>query len=526
MIVDGQQRLTALYAVLTGQPVLTESFEEKLIRIAFRPRDETFEVTDAAIKKNPEFIPDITALWNDGYRPTVRKFLARLAEVRGVELSEEEEDELEDRFDRVHDLQSFRFQVVELDAGANEEQIAEIFVRINSEGVKLKQADFILTLLSVHWEKGRRQLEAFCRDAVDPKVTGSSPKNAFIDPSPDQLLRAGVGLAFRRGRLRHVYSILRGKDLETGDVSIERRDAQFDELRRAQEAVIDLANWHEYMKCLTCAGFRSRRMITSDNALIYTYILWLIGKRDFGLDSKTLRGVIARWFFMAHTTGRYTGSTETQIEADFARIGGLEEGDGKAFCDELDRIVRASFTDDYWKITLPNLLDTSAARSPSLYAYWAALHLLDAELLFSDLRISESLDSAGNTPRSIERRHLFSKSYLAAKGITGTRQVNAIANMAYMDWPENATVNAEGGTLLIGVEDGGNVLGLANDMLTLGAKGNLDVCVVEVAAAGRPVFSKPHAGKSEPTEFWVRVGNATKQLHGNDLVDYQADRWG
>ena len=267
-------------------------------------------------------------------------------------------------------------------------------------------------------------------------------------------------------------------------------------------------------------------MITSDNALIYTYILCLIGKRDFGLDSKTLRGVIARWFFMAHTTGRYTGSTETQIEADFARIGGLEGGDGKAFCDELDRVVRASFTDDYWKITLPNLLDTSAARSPSLYAYWAALHLLDAELLFSDLRISEALDSAGNTPRSIERRHLFSKSYLAAKGITGTRKVNAIANMAYMDWPEKATVSADGGTLLIGVEDGGNVLGLANDMLTLGAKGNLDVCVVEVAAAGRPVFSKPHTGKSGPTEFWVRVGNATKQLHGNDLVDYQADRWG
>ena len=676
LIVDGQQRLTALYAVLTGRPVLTKSFEEKRIRISFRPRDETFEVTDAAIEKDPEFLPDITALWDEGYRPTVRGFLARLAEGRGVELSQEEEDELEDRIDRVYDLQSFRFQVVELNAGANEEQVAEIFVRINSEGVKLNQADFILTLMSVHWEKGRQQLEAFCRDAVDPKVAGPSPKNAFLDPGPDQLLRAGVGLAFRRGRLQHVYNILRGKDLETGDVSTDRRAAQFDELRRAQDEVTDLTNWHEYLKCLTHAGFRSRRMVTSENALIYTYILWLIGKRDFGLDLKTLRGVIARWFFMAHTTGRYTSSPESQIEADLGRISVLKAGDGDAFCAELDRIVRSNFTGDYWEISLPNRLDTSSARSPVLYAYWAALNLLDAELLFSDLRIRELLDPSVTAPRSIERHHLFPKAYLAAKGVTTTRQVNAIANMAFLDWPENATIsaddpleywpamttgldgdrlkrqvylhalpvgweqldyttflerrrdliaavvrdgferlwedkgtvepsstfedlldlgesqtielkstarwnvhtgqadkkmehviaktvcgflNAEGGTLLIGVDDNGNVLGLADDMSTLGSKANvdgyelflrqhldnnlsiqtagvvriqfekldgLDVCVVGVAASGKPVFSKPHEGGQGPTEFWVRIGNATKQLHGDDMVDYQADHWG
>ena len=443
LIVDGQQRLTSLYAVLTGKPVLTKTFEEKRIRVAFRPADETFEVTDAAIEKDPEFLPDITALWDEGYRPSVRRFLARLAEGRGVELTEDEEDELEDRIDRVYDLQNFRFQVVELNSSADEEQVADIFVRINSEGVKLNQADFILTLMSVHWEKGRSELEQFCRDVVDPKVTGPSPKNAFIEPSPDQLLRAGVGLAFRRGRLQHVYSILRGKDLETGDVSADRRTAQFEELRRAQDDVIDLTNWHEYLKCLTHAGFRSRRMVTSETALIYTYLLWLIGKRDFGLDLKTLRAVIARWFFMAHTTGRYTSSSESTIEADLGRIVALEPGDGAAFCAELDRIVRSNFTGDYWDISLPNRLDTSSARSPVLFAYWAALNLLDAELLFSDLRIRELLDPAVTAPRSIERHHLFPKAYLAAKGVSNTRQVNAIANMAFLDWPENATISAD-----------------------------------------------------------------------------------
>ena len=152
---------------------------------------------------------------------------------------------LEERIDRVRDLRDFRFQVIELDAGADEEQVAEVFVRTNSKGVTLNQADFILTLMSVHWEKGRLQIETFCRDAVDPNGGRPSPRNAYLDPRPDQVLRANVGLAFRRGRLQHVYNILRGKDLETGDVSAERRTEQFDKVRRAQDKVIDLTNWHD-----------------------------------------------------------------------------------------------------------------------------------------------------------------------------------------------------------------------------------------------------------------------------------------
>src|SRR5690349_1673881 len=197
-MVDGQQRLIALYSVTTGQKALRESFEELRIQVAFRPSDETFEVADAAIARDPEFIADITTLWTAGYKATVRGFLQRLAEARGAELDDARQDELEERIDRVRDLRDFRFQVVELGVAAAEAQVADIFVRINSEGVQLNQSDFILTLMSVHWEKGRRQLEAFSRAAVDPAVTGPSPRNPFLDSSPDQLLRVGVAVAFRR----------------------------------------------------------------------------------------------------------------------------------------------------------------------------------------------------------------------------------------------------------------------------------------------------------------------------------------
>lgn len=392
LIVDGQQRLTSLYAVLTGERVLTQSFESKQIRIAFRPADESFEVMDAAIERDPEFIPDITSLWTMQYRSSVRAFLSRLAEARGAELANDHQDLLEERIDRVRDLREFRFQVVELGAATDEEQVAEIFVRINSEGVQLKQSDFILTLMSVHWEKGRRQLEAFSRAATDPATPRPNPRNTFIEPSPDQLLRVAVALAFRRGRLQHVYSLLRGKDLETGEVSTERRASQFALLATAQEHVLDLQNWHEFLKCLRAAGFRSRRMLTSESAVLFSYAMWLIGRVDFGLDHASLRPVIARWFFMAHTTARYSASSESQLESDLGRISALQPGDGPALLAELDRIVSAHFTRDFWDITLPNALDTAAARSPALFAYLAALNLLEAEALFSDVAVEDLLD--------------------------------------------------------------------------------------------------------------------------------------
>ncbi|MER7014281.1 DUF262 domain-containing protein [Saccharopolyspora sp. NPDC000359] len=675
LVVDGQQRLTSLYAVLTGEPVLTQTFENRRIRIGFRPEDETFEVTDAAIEHAPEFIPDITKLWAPGYKTIIREFMNRLAASRTEEMVDEHKDLLEERIDKVRNLRDFRFQIIELGESATEEQVAEIFVRINSEGVQLNQSDFILTLMSVHWEKGRRTLEAFSRAAVDPTVTGPSPRNPYLDPSPDQLLRVGVAVAFRRARLQHVYSILRGKDLDTGKVSAERRAHQFGLLERAQELVLDLNNWHEFLKCLRYAGFRNRKMITSDNALLFSYALWLIGRHDFGLGIDELRPAIGRWFFMSQTTGRYTNSPESQFEFDLGRIADLPAGDDAAYVSELDRVAKANFTNDYWMISLPNRLDTSSSRSPVLFAYLAALDLLDAEVLFSDVRVRDLLEPDSGAPRKLERGHLFPKKHLASQGISGTRQVNAIANRAFVQWTDSSKLNsaapadywpvlsssvsptrlkkqmrwhclpigweqldyatflerrrsliaglvreafdtlwgklkptdppsvteliasdesqqlefkttarrnmatgevdpkkphvivkavcgflnAEGGTLLIGVGDSGDVVGIEGDMATLG-KANEDayelflrqvldsnlssptaatvrinfhrvqrhvVCGLTVAPSSQPVFANPPKGEGfAGSDFWVRVGNGTKKLHGESMVKYQKAHWG
>ena len=673
LIVDGQQRIISLFAVMTGQSITNKRFSHEQIRIAFHPIDETFEVTSAAIERSPLYIPNITVLWDEGYRPKIRKYLSQLRDHQSKRLIDIDVDELEERVYRVRDLHEYSFQALIISADADEEQVAEIFVRTNSQSVKLGQADFILTLMSVHWEEGRQELEIFCQNAVDDKVKSPSPKNQYIDPTPDQLLRVGVGLAFRRARLRNVYKILRGKNLETDSFSKSHQTEQFDKLRLAQGEALDLNNWHEFFKCLTRAGFLGSWMITSKTALISTYILWLIGRRDFCLDHKKLQEIIARWFFMVHTTGRYTSSPETQLERDLGRIDNLESGNSEAFCAELDQVIESNFTNDYWAITLPSLLDRSTSKSPALSAYWAALNLLDARLLFSALKVREHL-TANTAPRSIERHHLFPKAYLTGLGITTPKQVNAIANMAFIDWPDNLTIgdkspsdywpslvdsldanqlkdqsywhalpvgweqldyqeflehrrrliakvirdgfnklresnnlgnistitdlirtgetqtiefkssarwnirakrhdkkliyaitktvcgflNAEGGTLLIGVDDNGKILGLERDMKTLGKKGtqdgyelflrqsldnhlsiqtakvvrinfenieNNEICKVSVTVSGQPVFTKPGGNDPEVEVFFVRVGNATKQLHGPDMLTYVSEHW-
>lgn len=447
LIVDGQQRLTSLYAVLKGYPVVREDFQTERIQIAFRPRDQKFDVANATTRNDPEWLDDISLLWSKetSRNKVVKAFLLRLKESRTnaealQPISEDEEEALTESIDRLYDLHNYPLTALELSSSIAEEQVADVFVRINSQGKKLNQADFILTLMSVFWDDGRAALEQFSRNSRKPVANTPSPFNHFIQPDPDQLLRVDVGLGFRRARLQNVYSILRGKDLETEEFSPELREKQFEILHTAQDFVLDVQNWHEFLKTPLQAGYRSDDMITSQIGLLFCYTLYLIGKRDFKIDTHDLRAVIARWFFMSSITGRYTTSPESIMEQDLARLRDVH--DAKDFIKFLDRIVSDAFTEDYWNTTLPNDLATSAARSPSLFAYYAALNLLDARGLFSKIKISELLDPALRGKKSpLEKHHIFPKGYLAKIGITEKRDINQIANFALVEWSDNIDIS-------------------------------------------------------------------------------------
>ena len=440
LIVDGQQRLTSLFSVIHGVPITKEDYTTEKLKIAFNPLEEKFEVTDAAIQRDKSYISDISILWNDeeGIIKLINKYIEKLRTLR--EIDEVEEEKIQNAILKVKSLTGYPLTALQLSKEISEEKVAEVFVRINSKGVSLNQADFILTLMSVFWDEGRAQLENFYRASKQPSKGIPSPYNYFIEPSPDQLLRASVGLAFKRTRLQYIYSILRGKDLETEQFSVEKREEQFDKLKLAQEKALNLQYWHDYFKCLHTAGFRNGNMISSQTNMIYTYILYLIGRAEYQIEENRLRRIIAQWFFMTSLTGRYTGSSESAMEADLARF--REVNDGEDFVNILQRICDLELTEDFWNITLPNALATSSPRSPSLFAYNAALVNLRANALFSDMEISDLFDpSIVGVKSSVEKHHLFPKGYLSSINITNLRDTNQIANYAYVEYYDNIKIS-------------------------------------------------------------------------------------
>lgn len=107
LIVDGQQRLTSLYAVVKGKPVVRENWEPEFINIAFSPLEEKFSAADAAVRRDKAYIENISEIWDEKTR--LYKFTEQfLTELRGTrDLSEEEVGKIHESIDRLRNLLSF-----------------------------------------------------------------------------------------------------------------------------------------------------------------------------------------------------------------------------------------------------------------------------------------------------------------------------------------------------------------------------------------------------------------------------------
>jgi hypothetical protein len=266
-------------------------------------------VNDGAIHtivKDKAYIPDISELWKPGVN--VFEFASRLVEdlkqVRA--LSPEEVNRAQSAIGKLHGLPHYTFTALTLNASVDAETVAEVFVRINGEGKKLNQADFIMTLMSVYWDEGRADLERFARDATQPGSGRPSPYNHIIKPSPDQLLRVGVGLGLKRARLENVYSVLRGRDATTGQVEVEKRDLQFALLKAAQQRALSLANWHHFLSALSLAGYRHEGMVWRDTGLSerMNHLLVVADRERVGREASPSAAVIDSQSVKTYASGK------------------------------------------------------------------------------------------------------------------------------------------------------------------------------------------------------------------------------
>lgn len=449
-IVDGQQRLTSLYAAIKGKPVRDENYREREIKIAFNPFTEKFEVRTPAIAKSAQWIEDISPVFDSPLK-VAKAFLKRYAE-GGMEFDDEDEERLEEVFIRLNDLLKYQFEIVHIQKEVSKATVADIFVRINSEGVSLKAYDYILTWLSVFWPEGREEIEEFARNSrVSPEtashLTHSKVKwtahNPFVNVETGHIVRAIVAIGQNRAKLTDAYAALQAKDRATGNVDSERQRVELEKLKSALPIVTNPLHWQEFIHSIQIAGFTDRRGITSTTNLISTYILFLLGRHRFGVKPERLRPLIARWFFMSQLTSRYTGSGETQLQKDLDRLAGVSVKDADGFVHALNDAIGVELTADFWTHRMPDSLVTSSpALSPSYQCYLAALNNLDAELFMIHMKVSQWMNPAMPAIKGMEAHHLFPRKYQEnVLGTTDLKRINQAANFAPTDWDTNILIS-------------------------------------------------------------------------------------
>ena len=444
LIIDGQQRLTSLFATIKGIPIIDENYNKKVIKIAFNPLEEKFEVSNAATDKDDKYISDISVLFKPDFSEYrfINEYLKTL-DADG-ELSDKQKELISQNITNLRAILSYDFTILEIGEDVDEETVASIFVRVNSKGVVLKQSDFVLTLLSVFWEEGRQLIEDFAKQSSDPHYKSEGGKhssyNPIIDVKPGEIMRAIVGYGFNRGRMSDVYALLRGRDFETREYKPGLKEQRFSELEGHVANGLDNTTWFNYITLIQSIGFRNKYLITSRTNFFYSYAFYLIGKHKHGIEFHQLEKVISRWFVMAALTSRYSGSSESVFEGDLALI--RVAGSGEEFISALSERIDSEVTNDFWEITMPSLLTSSSARNPQWLVFVAAQLKNNAELLFSSKKLTDFFDPAVAPKKSqIDKHHVFPKNYLSKIGIDRRTDQNQVANYIYLDYKTNIQIS-------------------------------------------------------------------------------------
>ena len=353
-------------------------------------------------------------------------------------MTDEEQDLIEDSLNDLLGLEDFSLPTLEISVNADEQDVADIFVRVNSGGQNLNENNFIQTLIAVYEKDVHDKITEFCLESRIPK-DGTSYNN-IMEIDPQHLVRMAVGVGFHRARLRYAYMLLRGKNLETGKYSDETRTQNLTIFKNALENVMNLNNWHGFLNCVSNAGYVSNKIVASSNAVVFSYVLYLIGKLEYNVDSVRLNQIISKWFFMSAITYFYTGSTESEVEKQFADLRSIHTAD--EFIDYLERIISSRFTDDYFNVTLPNELNTSSAISPVWNGYIASQIVLNNPMLFSTGALTTHLlPGTSGTKNAIDKHHIFPKNYLSQIGYNSDRDRNQAANFTYLDYVTNIDIS-------------------------------------------------------------------------------------
>jgi hypothetical protein len=434
ILIDGQQRVTALMAGLLGREVLTKDYETVRIRIAFHPQLEKFEVANPAICKDGAWIDDVAKVFapdadlldlTEGYafknptadRKLVGKVLQKLGKI-------------------IHN----HVGLIELAEDLDIETVTEIFIRVNSAGAELSQADFAMSKIAANETYGgnmlRKAIDYFCHLAVAPefleriekgdKAFADSeflPKMRWLkdvnddiyDPTYTDMLRVAFSSEFGRGRLADLVALLSGRNFETKQYEDAIAEASFGRLKQGILRFINKTHFERITMILRSAGFITSDLIGGQNAVNFAYVLYLRGRTE-NVPAADLERLVRRWYAMSILRGRYAGSPETAFDFDIRQV------EANGLVSYVESVIEAELPESFWSGMLPQLMNTSSGQSPYFLAYKAAqVKLGDKGFLSRDITVRDLLMNRSDV------HHIYPRNYLKKQG-RARGSYNQIAN--------------------------------------------------------------------------------------------------
>ncbi len=446
ILIDGQQRVTALTAAILGQYVINKTYQRVKIKIAFNPVSEKFEVQNPAILKDKTWLHDIAEAING------KTDLFEVAD-NYFELNPDvDKKHVRNSFSNLINISKKQIGLIELSHDLDIETVTEIFIRINSKGVVLSQADFAMSkIASNNQYKGnelRKAIDYFCHLAISPeffkhivdndkefaktdffqKMQWLKTENEDLyDPDYNDLIRVSFTSQFNRGRLSDLVSLLSGRNFETRTFEEAIAEKSFATLKAGVNSFINETNFKRFLMIIKSAGFISPKLIRSQNAINFAYIVYLKLK-ELGVNSVSIENYVRRWLVYSILTGRYSGSPESVFDFDIKQIS------QKPFDEYLKEKEEGELSEAFWNASLPQSLDTSVASSPYFHVFLASqVKANDKGFLSKDVLVSDLISLRGDI------HHLFPKDYLKKYGLDRSKY-NQIANYVFMQTEINIKV--------------------------------------------------------------------------------------
>lgn len=468
ILIDGQQRITALRAAILGQTVKNTDYKDVKIQVAYNPLEHKFATLNAAIKKDPTWIKDISPLLSGEVTPRVvrKEYLAQNPTV--------DEEVIEAAIDALKEIVNKQVGVIELSGNLDIERVTEIFIRINSKGVPLNQADFVMSTIAANENYGgnllRKCIDHFSELAVRPefftilmendkefadseyrpKVEWLRTENDDIyDPSYVDVLRVALALKFSRGKMADLVSLLSGRNFETREFEESIKEDTYKKLVEGVCSYINETNFKRFIMIIRSAGFCHKKLIRSQNTLNFAYILYL-KLREKGCKPELIEKYVRRWFVYSILRGRYSMSPESNFDYDAKQIDEYED-----FGEYLAEVEAAELSNAYWDFGAIQQLNTSVASSPIFNVFLASQCYQNRKgFLSTAITVKNMIEQKGDV------HHIFPREYLKSKGVSRA-DYNQVANYIYTQTEIN---------IQIGKKAPKEYLGYVNDVQCAGGE--------------------------------------------------------